>query len=89
MYAVAHVVLQERPDVLVLPLSAVIRAGKETSCWTVQDARAVRTSIAVGLQVGSEVEVTSGLKGDEAVVQSQGESLREGQAIETSQPSGG
>jgi HlyD family secretion protein len=88
MYATAHIVLEERPDVLVLPLSAVIRGEKQAACWTVQDARAVRTSIGLGLQVGNEVEVSSGLKGDEAVVQSQVESLHEGQPVEASQASG-
>ena len=39
-------------------------------------------AITLGLQVGNDVEVTSGLKGDELVVQSQTASLQEGQPVE-------
>jgi hypothetical protein len=42
----------------------------------------VKTPITLGLQVADEVEVVSGLKGDELVVQSPPGSLREGQAVE-------
>ena len=82
MYATAHILLQERPDVYVLPLSAIVRDGKQAFCWTVQDGRAVRTPITLGLQVGNDVEVVSGLKGDELVVQSQVASLQAGAAVE-------
>ena len=88
MYATAHILLQEHPDVYVLPLSAVVREGKQAFCWTVQDGRAVRTPITLGLQVGNDVEVVSGLKPDEMVIQSQAGSLQEGQAVEVAQPEG-
>jgi len=82
MYATAHILLQDRPDALVLPQSAVAGSGKQAFCWTVRDSKAVKTPITPGLQVGSEVEVVSGLKGDELVVQSPPGSLREGQTVE-------
>ena len=72
MYATAHILLQERPDVYVLPLSAIVREGKQAFCWVVKDGQAMRTPITLGLQVGNDVEVASGLKGDELVVQSPG-----------------
>ncbi len=75
MYATAHVLLQERPDVYVLPLSAIGREGKQAFCRVVKGGQAVRTPITLGLQVGTDVEVVSGLKGDELVVQSQAGSL--------------
>jgi RND family efflux transporter MFP subunit len=82
MYATAHIVLQESRDALVVPTSAIVRDGKKTSCWVIKDGKAVKTPIAVGLQVGSEAAVTNGLKGDESVVQTPTASLHEGQAIE-------
>ncbi len=88
MYATAHIILQEHTDVYVLPLSAVVHEGKSTYCWTVQDSRAVRTRITLGLQVGNDVEVVSGLKPDEIVIQSQVGSLQEGQAVEVALPEG-
>ena len=88
MYATAHIILQEHPDVYVLPISAVVHEGKQTYCWTVQKGRAVRTPITLGLQVGNDVEVVSGLKPDEIVIQTQVGSLQEGQAVEVAQPEG-
>jgi RND family efflux transporter MFP subunit len=86
MYATARIVLQERSDVCVLPLAAIVRQGKQAYCWVAQDGKAVRTPITLGLQVENDVEVVSGLKGDELVVQSQIASLQEGRAVEVAQP---
>ena len=77
--------MQGAPRAMFVPLSAIVRTGKQASCWTVQNAAAARTPITLGLQVGNELEVTSGLKGDELVVQSQGESLREGQTVKVAE----
>jgi RND family efflux transporter MFP subunit len=88
MYATAHIVLQERPDAYVLPLAAIVREGKQTFCWVAKGGQAVRSPITLGLQVGSEVEVASGLKGDELVVQSQIGALREGQPVEAAKAEG-
>jgi RND family efflux transporter MFP subunit len=82
MYATAHILLQERPGVYVLPLSAIVHQGKQAFCWVVRRGKAARTPIVLGLQVGNDVEVTTGLKGDELVVQSQGASLQEGRPVE-------
>lgn len=88
MYVTAHILLQERSDACVLPLSAIVRQGKQTYCWLVKDGQAARTPITQGLQVENDVEVVSGLKGDELVVQGQAGSLQEGQPVEVAQPEG-
>jgi RND family efflux transporter MFP subunit len=84
MYATAHIVLQERPDALVLPLSAIVRQGQQASCWVVEDGQAKRTPITLGIQAGNDVEVVSGLKGGELIVQSPTAGLQDGQLVETS-----
>jgi len=88
MYVTAHILLQERPDVLVLPLAAIVRDDKQTFCWVAKEGKAVRTPITLGLQVGNEVEVVSGLKGDEVVVQSLAAALQEGRPVEKAKPEG-
>jgi RND family efflux transporter MFP subunit len=88
MYVTAHIVLQERLDVSVLPLSAIVHEGKQTYCWVARDGRAVRTAITLGLQVENDAEVVSGLKGDENVIQSQAAPLQEGRPVEVAQPPG-
>ncbi len=88
MYITAHILLHERSNVCVLPLAAIVREGKQAYCWVAQGGLAVRTPIALGLEVGNDVEVVSGLKGDELVVQSQTASLQEGRSVEVAQPEG-
>jgi RND family efflux transporter MFP subunit len=88
MYATAHIVLQQRPNALVLPSSAIARDGQQAFCWLVAGGRARRTPITLGLQLGNDVEIASGLKEDAMVVQSQIGSLQEGQAVAVAQPEG-
>jgi RND family efflux transporter MFP subunit len=88
MYAMAHILLHERSDVWVLPPAAIVRDGQQTFCWVVGRGRAVRMPIKLGLAVGDDVEITSGLKGDEFVVQSPAASLQDGQPVEVAQPGG-
>jgi RND family efflux transporter MFP subunit len=85
MYATAHILLQERPNVYVLPLSVIVREHQQAFCWVVKAGLAARTPITLGLQMGNDVEVTSGLKWDTLVVQSQPGALREGQPVEVTQ----
>ena len=82
MYVTAKIVLQERPNVIVLPLAAIVREGKQAFCWVVKDGKAARIPIGLGLQGGSDVEVASGLGEDDLVVQSQVAALREGLPVE-------
>jgi RND family efflux transporter MFP subunit len=84
MYAMAHILLQERANAYVLPLSAIVREAKQAFCWVAKDGQAARAPISLGLQVANEVEVVSGLKGDELVVQSPSGSLQEGRPVEVS-----
>lgn len=86
MYATAHILLQERPGALALPLTVITREGKQAFCWIVRDGHAVRVPITLGLQVGNDLEVTSGLQGDELVVQSPSAALQEGQSVEVAPP---
>ena len=88
MYAIAHIVLQERRDVLALPLSAVIKDGQQSYCCSVENGRIARKPIALGLQTADEAEIVSGLTGQEVVVQTQVAALREGQPVEVAPPAG-
>jgi RND family efflux transporter MFP subunit len=82
MYALSSILLGERTDVLTLPVTAVVREGKETFCCLVIEGHIQRTPIELGLRSGKEVEVVSGLKGDETVVLLRPESFKEGEAVE-------
>ena len=62
-------------------------ASKRFAGWS-RTARRRERRLPSGLQVGNDVEVASGLKGDELVVQSQAAALQEGQPVEVATPEG-
>jgi RND family efflux transporter MFP subunit len=82
MYATVRIVLDERPDALVLPASAVIYTDDEAFCHTVVDGKIDRRPIQLGIHSGGNVEVLEGLKGDETVVVLQAASFKPGQEVE-------
>jgi RND family efflux transporter MFP subunit len=82
MYATASILLDERADVLVLPVTAVVRQGKQAHCCQVVGGKIRFTPIELGLRSGNELEILSGLKGDETVVLQRADTLAEGQSVE-------
>ena len=86
MYATAHILLQERPDVLSSRYRPFFARASKPFAGSSRDGQAVRIPITLGLQVDNDVEVVSGLKGNELVIQAQGQSLDEGQRVEATQP---
>jgi len=82
MYARAALALEERKDALALPVTAVVETGGAAACFAVIDGKAVRKSITLGLRDGASVEVTSGLSGEENVVQANVASLRDNQPVQ-------
>lgn len=86
MYAIAVIRLDERPDVLTLPTSAIVQDGSGACCWCVTSGHTVRTPIEVGLRVGDEVEVLSGLDSSQVVALTKADSLQEGQQVEVLEP---
>src|SRR5512135_1044238 len=82
LYAYTTVIVEEHPDVLTLPATAVVRDGEKTFCVAVREGRAVRRPIEVGLSDGTRTEIRSGLKGDEVVVKANAASLVDGQPVE-------
>jgi HlyD family secretion protein len=84
MYAYASIVAAEHVDAVVLPASAVIIDKTDTYCLCVEGGKIVRKTITLGLRNTGEVEVATGLNGDEKVVRANPASLTIGQAVEAS-----
>jgi RND family efflux transporter MFP subunit len=78
MYAFATIKLAEVADALAIPLSAVRTENEKTSCFCVADGKLVETALSLGLSDGKEVEVISGLSGDEQLVEKNTPSLADG-----------
>ncbi|HLH28483.1 MAG TPA: efflux RND transporter periplasmic adaptor subunit [Acidimicrobiales bacterium] len=86
LYAYTAITVEESPDALTLPATAVVRDGAKANCVVVREGRAARVPIEVGLSDGAWVEVRSGLKGDEVVARVNAPSLADGQPIEPIEP---
>lgn len=82
MYAYATIVLAENADALVIPLTAVRTENRTSWCICIEDGKLVQKAIKLGLKSGTELEVTSGLTVDDAVVEKPTADLKEGQSAE-------
>jgi RND family efflux transporter MFP subunit len=86
MYATATILLEERADAMALPITAILREGKEAFCCRVESGKIARQPIELGLRFGDEVEVVSGLEPSSVVVMARAESLSQGQPVEVLAP---
>lgn len=77
-----RVLLEERKDVLALPLGAIVKKTDETYCCLVSDGKIAFQPIKLGMKVGDDVEILSGLDGSETVVLARAATLKTGQSIE-------
>ena len=81
-FVTTKILLEQRDNVLTLPTAAIVKDTDGTRCCIVVDARIEYRPIGLGLRVGDEVEVKSGLEGNETVVLLRAGALQAGQSIE-------
>jgi RND family efflux transporter MFP subunit len=86
LYVYATVIAEEHPNVLTIPVTAVVSEQGKNYCVAVVAGKAVRRTIEVGLSDGTRTEVISGLQGDDEVVKASAASLTEGQAVAVIRP---
>jgi RND family efflux transporter MFP subunit len=83
MYVHADLKVAERKDVLAIPRSAVLTQEHRASCLCVDPTgKVLRVPLVLGIQSGNDVEVVSGLTGEENVIALNVGSFREGQQVE-------
>jgi len=82
MYAYVSLLVAQKNDTLVIPTTAVLSEQRKSYCLTVADGTIVRTPIEIGLRAGGDLEVTSGLSGEEQIVPKNQSGLHEGQPAE-------
>ncbi|MBI3863804.1 MAG: efflux RND transporter periplasmic adaptor subunit [Planctomycetia bacterium] len=90
MYVKARLKVAERNGVLSLPKGAVQAADGKSFCYTI-DAEGIvaRTPIETGIRTDEDVEIVSGLSGDEQVIGVNAAAFREGQQVEVAKPKAG
>ncbi len=81
-FVTVKILLEQRENTLSLPITAIVRKGAETYCCVVTDSKIEQRLIELGLRVGDEVEIKSGLAGSETIVLLRAGSLAPGQVVE-------
>ncbi len=85
MYATATILLEQRKDVLSLPVTAIVREGSACFVCRVEGGRIDRRRVEVGLRSGNDIEVLSGIGADDTVVLAQVSALKQ-QAVDAIAP---
>ncbi len=82
MYADVTLILVQHPEALEVPRSAVAGIGQENSfIYTVQNGKLKKDPVTTGLTDGTNIEITSGLIGNELVVMHIRPSLSAGEPV--------
>lgn len=87
MYATAEIEVARRVDTLSLPKSAVLKQGAESFCLSIStDNKIAKLPIKTGIVAGTDVEIVSGLTGEESLIGANLAAYKEGQAVEVLPP---
>jgi len=84
-YTEVHLKLPETVPTFILPVNTLIFRAQGLQIATVQDGKATLVPIVLGRDFGSEVEVVSGLSGQESVMMNPPDSLVEGEQVQIAQ----
>jgi RND family efflux transporter MFP subunit len=82
MYGRASVVLETKTNVLAVPAIVVKSDGKASFVYLVDNGKAKRRVVTVGLNDGNKVEITSGLDGTEEVITGSKGTIRDEQPVQ-------
>jgi RND family efflux transporter MFP subunit len=86
LYAFATVIVEEHPDVLTVPATAVVGEKEKSYCVAVRDGKARRVPVETGLSDGIRTEIVSGLDEREVLVKANAASLSDGQPLAPIKP---
>ena len=82
MYAQVRIELAEQQDACVLPATALFSQDGRNWCVVVDQGKAERKEVVVGLKSEGEAEICSGLSGDDLVVRDRSAGIASGQEVE-------
>jgi RND family efflux transporter MFP subunit len=83
MYGYASIVLDQRSDVLAVPVQALVQGAKPTLYVVGTDKRLVERPVRLGLETANAIEIRSGLQPGELVVVGGRTGLKPGLTVET------
>ena len=81
MYARVRIIVETKPDVLIIPAAALVTEKTRTSVFTPEDGKAKRIIVKAGFNDGGWVEIVDGLAVDQPVILTGKQPLVEGQPV--------
>ncbi len=88
MFARVTLIVEERPNAVLIPETALMPMGRDVFAFRVIDGKAVQTKLRTGLRRAGEVEVLEGLKAGDSIVAEGAQKLRDGQFVRVSKLAG-
>jgi RND family efflux transporter MFP subunit len=85
-YAQVHLKLDSATPALIVPVSALIFRSEGLRVGLIRDGKAVLMPVTMGKDFGSEVEIVSGLKPDDRVIENPPDSFVSGMEVRVVQP---
>ena len=83
MYATAEIEVARRTDALSLPKSAILKQGADSFVLSISaENKIAKLPIKTGIVAGTDVEIVSGLTGDESLIGANLAAYKDGQAVE-------
>jgi membrane fusion protein (multidrug efflux system) len=85
MLMTVELTLSQRPGAMLISEAALVPEGAEQYVYKIEDERAVRTLVRIGVRKRGMVEITNGLTADDAVVVGGVQKVRNGTRVRASQ----
>lgn len=85
MFVKVNIVVEERPDALIIPRRAVVYVEEEPTVFTVRDGLAERKTVKLGVSEGADVQVLSGLEAKQPVVVLGQDGLKNGTPVDAAE----
>jgi membrane fusion protein, multidrug efflux system len=85
-FARIRIVLEQRPNAVLVPESAIIPSDTKTLVYRVVNGRAVQTEVVIGQRLPGQVEIRNGLSANDMVVSAGHQRLREGSTVQITAP---
>jgi RND family efflux transporter MFP subunit len=83
MFARVEVLVGTHPEALQIPIDAISRLEDAQYVYVVRDGKARRVEVEVGARSDNRIEILKGLTGDESVIVSGKDLVREGRPVQT------
>jgi membrane fusion protein (multidrug efflux system) len=81
-FARIRVVIEERPDALIVPESSIFPSGGKTLVYRLVNGRSVQSEVVLGLRLPGKVEIRKGLSKGDMIITSGQQRLRDGVAVQ-------